>query len=80
MSRCRSFSNAALFRKITAGAVELARDLMSLALLGVQPEGGDTPYNGLYGKAPPKRDMTGLTGVVNMAVKRVNPWYFMYSI
>ena len=29
---------------------------MSLALLGVQPEGGDTPYNGLYGKAPPKRD------------------------
>ena len=53
---------------------------MSLALLGVQPEGGDTPYNGLYGKAPPKRDMTGLTGVVNMAVKRVNPWCFMYSI
>ena len=26
--------------------------------------GGDTPYNGLYGKAPPKRDMTRLTGVV----------------
>ena len=26
--------------------------------------GGDTPYNGLYGKAQPKRDMTGLTGVV----------------
>ena len=42
--------------------------------------GRDTPYNGLYGKAPPKRDMTGLTGVVNMAVKRVNPWCFMYSI
>ena len=33
---------------------------MCLALLGVQPEGagegGGTPYNGLYGKALPKRD------------------------
>ena len=47
-----------LFRKITAVAVELSSDLMSLALLGVQPagEGGDNPYNGLHGKAPPKRD------------------------
>ena len=26
--------------------------------------GVDTLYNGLYGKAPPKRDITGLTGVV----------------
>ena len=59
MSRCRSFSNATLFRKIIAVAVELSRDLMCLALLGVQPEGGrggGTPYNGLYGKALPKRD------------------------
>ena len=58
MSRCRSFSNATLFRKIIAVAVELTRDLVCLALLGVQPEGGrgGTPYNGLYGKALPKRD------------------------
>ena len=40
VSRCRSFSNATLFRKITAVAVELSRDLMWLALLGVLPEGG----------------------------------------
>ena len=34
--------------------------------------GGDTPYNGLYGKAPPKRDMTGLTGVV-YGCKKIKP-------
>ena len=63
VSRCRSFSNATLFRKIIAVAVELSRDFMLLALVGVQPEGGGgegwgwgTPYNGLYEKAPPKRD------------------------
>ena len=56
VSRCRSFSNATLFRKITAVAVELSRDLMWLALLGVQPEGGGALYNGLYGKALPKKD------------------------
>ena len=34
VSRCRSFSNANLFWKKTAVAVELSRDLMWLALLG----------------------------------------------
>ena len=56
VSRCRSFSNATLFRKIIAVAVELSRDLMCLALLGVQPEGGGgTPYNGLYGEGSAKK-------------------------
>ena len=67
VSRCRSFSNATLFRKIIAVAVELSRDLMCLALLGVQPEGGGgTPYNGLY----------GYTG--RLCQKGIPFWEFMY--
>ena len=49
VSRCRSFSNATLFRKIIAVAVELSRDFMLLALVGVQPEGGGGGRGGVGG-------------------------------